>query len=170
MMQRMTKEENTEYFVGMICLFLGIGLLGLTLYLLPYALFNINYSVPTFVINIRAWLELTHGLHGRTEMLVLFLPLVMGGVVFLYLAREFTADLESKEARLETDTPGYVSHLHPGEAASKTPAPLPISEIGETESKPIKSYKVHPLIINLSIILLILVLLILAEWLILGVV
>lgn len=166
MMQHMTKEENTEYFVGMICLFLGIGLIGLTLYLLPYALFNINYSVPTFVINVRAWLELTHGLHGGIEMLVLFLPLVMGGLVFLYLAREFTADLETKEARLETDLPGYVSHMPPSEV-SELPATTPIEEV---ESKPVKPYKVHPLIINLSIVLLILVLLVLAEWLILGVV
>jgi hypothetical protein len=152
MMQHMTKQENTEYFIGMICLFLGIALIGFALYLLPYALFNIKYSVPAFVINIRAWLELNHGLHGRLEMLVLFLPIVMAGAVFLYLAREFTADLESKEARLETDTPGYLSNLEPPEAP------------------PVKQYKVHPLIINLSVILLVLVLLILAEWLILGIV
>lgn len=140
------QKLSGEFTVGMLCLILGVGLLGFCIYLLPYMLINLHYSVPTFIVATQAYLAEHHGIHGLLQIWVVLLPLILAACMFLYLAREYTLTIEDEEAQLEqikTDT-------------NKIASPPRVFR---------KKYKIHPMIASLSLVLLALVLLLLVEWL-----
>jgi hypothetical protein len=143
------RKLSGEFTLGMVCLILGIGLLGFCMYLLPYMLINLHYSVPTFVVAIQAYLAEHHGIHGVWQIWLVLLPLALTGCMFLYLAREYTLTIADEEAL--------------DQAKNNSSSSVSSSRYYR------KKYTIHPMIAILSLLLLVLVLVLVVQWL-LGVI
>lgn len=65
------------YIVGMVSLFLSLGLLAFCFFLMPHLLFGWAYDVPQAVIGLQVWLQTNYGYDDITaEKWVLFIAFV----------------------------------------------------------------------------------------------
>lgn len=92
-------RSNLEYTLGILFFLLGLGLLGLTLYLVPYSFFNMNYEVPAFIMKARANIEELHGITGPLQMLFILLLPFFSSIICFVLARQYTARIDFENLR-----------------------------------------------------------------------
>jgi len=50
-------QNNKLYITGIICLVISLGLFFFSLYILPYFLWELNYGVPSFIIDMLAMFQ-----------------------------------------------------------------------------------------------------------------
>ncbi len=166
------QKSALTFSLGIICLVIGIAILGFIIYILPYVLFGFNYDIPDFIVYLTTWLEQNHGITGYWQMLVLLLPPMIIGFLFLYLAREFSLTADNLE---------HISEPSPPTPAIESEV-LPNIELGPTESigdlqsyvktanpsiaitKTRRKHKRHTLLRVLLYILLILLFLLVVEY------
>ena len=95
-------NKQIQYIIAIICLVLALGLLGFTLYFIPYAFLNAQYSVPLFLEHLKTYLEDHHRvLIWHLQMLIIFIPpLIISGLllgtagVVLIFARDLNIALD----------------------------------------------------------------------------
>lgn len=167
-----SKRSITIYIVGIICLVVAIGIFGFILYLLPYTLFNFNYNVPDFIVNLKTWLQEHHGVYGYWQMIILLLPPVTAGFLFLYLAREFSFSADEMEHIAEPSPPTPVIEsevltnveLGPTDSAGDFQSYVKTTNPSIAIKKAGRVRRHHTLLKVMIYILLILLLLIMAEY------
>lgn len=151
--------------IGYVSLVLGLGLLALVIYLIPYSFFKINYNVPTFIAYFREYLLSDHNItYFYIQMLLLLLPLIAGSLLLFFLSRRCTIYLEYhqgiQEEKLKmAEKPEQIIEytIEQGTGAYYKHAPRFAKMVQP------KNYVIHPLIVELSLILLVLLLLALIE-------
>lgn len=83
---------NSKLFIfGMICLVISLGLLLLSLYILPYFLWELHYSVPDFILELLASYQDDYGYSlGTSKAIVWFSffgPCVVFGLISYFASR-----------------------------------------------------------------------------------
>ena len=78
-------NNNKLYIVGIVCLVLSLGLLLFSLYILPYLLWELNYNVPSFIIDLLETLQddylYTPSGSKWVVWLIFFIPSVITGFI-----------------------------------------------------------------------------------------
>lgn len=95
-MRQAPPEFNLIYITCLIMEVVGLCLLAFSIYLIPYVLFDVVYTVPSFVIAIAWWLDMHQ--HASIWMygLVIFFPPFLGGLLCLFESRQLTARIEKQ--------------------------------------------------------------------------
>lgn len=98
------KTANILYGVGLTYVFIGVGLLLFSLYLIPHVLFDLSYDVPEFFIRLTFYFEHHHDLDGYALLSAIFLPFIVGALLFFYFAKRITRRLDEETTALESST------------------------------------------------------------------
>lgn len=86
------------YFLDLTCMVIAIGLIGFTLYIIPYVVLNYEgYDVPQFVIALDHWFDTHHTLSGSLTAFAIFGPLILASIAFLYIAKLIAFYIETHE-------------------------------------------------------------------------
>lgn len=102
-MKKIPTEFNFIYFTGVLLEILGLALIILSMYLLPYTFLDTYYKVPFFVTRISWWLD-AHGYASSNSMyfLAIFVPVFLIGVICLLGSKLLTTKIE-RETLEEND-------------------------------------------------------------------
>lgn len=103
-MEEQDHKTAILYVVGLICMAIGLILLGMCFYIFPIAFFGWSYPLPQFVADFIGWLQFDHDFQGYTEMLLLFIPPLIASLIFFFLARECTLEVEKTKVRADDNT------------------------------------------------------------------
>jgi membrane-associated HD superfamily phosphohydrolase len=87
-------ESKTLYISGMIALFLSLIFFSISLYILPFTIWGIVYSVPSFIPNISVHLEQVHGFSIGQSHFIILVVLFLLGVLFGVIAFLFSYFIE----------------------------------------------------------------------------
>lgn len=160
---------NMAYLIGMVFFLIGISLVLLALYLIPYGFFHLKYDVPTFIINASTYLaEQYHITNTRIQMLVIIVLILVLGTIALLISSYFSRDLDKEAFDMEEEKERVNQALNAREQTEEEIYPPGIHTKQRTRHYRMglaKKSQVHPAIVVLSLILLVFVTLELIEWL-----
>lgn len=154
MMTRTTRMILTV--TDFISMGLGVGLFAFFLYLIPFALLDLRYSIPFFVAQVTTWLQDHYGMSEPLQMAIILIPLLLVAIIFFIISGLITSSLDRDREKAEDE--GEVIRPY-----FQFPLRRP-SQLSGT----LKISKIHPVIKHLVLIVLMLILLGLAEYLIMG--
>lgn len=75
------KANSKLYILGMICLVLCLGFLFLSVYILPYFIWGLNYHIPAFVLNLVALFEDNYEYSGTYSKFLVWLIFVIPALI-----------------------------------------------------------------------------------------
>lgn len=121
---------------GWFFLVVGLALLLLGLYILPAALFGMQYEIPAIVDNLGIYLYSHYELSGTALRVAVLIPLLFGGVGFLLLSRYISFGLQD----YRWDDPRPNNQITPESEQEPEPPVL-------FQTRPVKEPNtIHPLI------------------------
>ncbi|MFT4057928.1 MAG: hypothetical protein QM652_00105 [Legionella sp.] len=93
---------NSKLFIfGIICLVISLGLLFFSLYILPYFLFEWNYDVPDFILNLLTiYQDNYHYTLAGSKFIVwmlFFVPCVLTGLASYFVSRYLDSKMYGPE-------------------------------------------------------------------------
>jgi p-aminobenzoyl-glutamate transporter AbgT len=84
------KMNSKLYVLGMICLVLSLGLFFLSLYILPYLIWQLHYKMPTFILDLLAKFEDDYNYSIRASRfivwLLFFIPSLITGCISYFVS------------------------------------------------------------------------------------
>jgi len=135
---------------------LGMGVFAFFLFLIPYALLDVHYSIPFFVTQITTWLQDHHEMSEPIQMALILIPLLLMAIILFIIAALMTSALDRDRKKSEDKGEAIRPYF---QFVERHPSQL---------ARMLKSRKIHPVIKHLLLILLMLLLLGLVEYLIIG--
>src|SRR5262245_32475449 len=93
-MKTIPPEFNLTYIICLILEITGLFLLAFSIYLIPYVLFDVTYTVPEFVVSLAWWLDRHQHTSILMYALVIFLPPFLMGLLCLFESKQLTARIE----------------------------------------------------------------------------
>ena len=94
------KTNHFLYIVGMLSMFLSLGLLAFCFFLMPHLLFGWEYDVPQAVIGLQVWLQNNYGYDDSTAekwvMFIAFVPAFFSVFVAVFSSNRIDRDLLDK--------------------------------------------------------------------------
>ena len=90
------KDTLLEVMCGTVCLILSLGLLFLSIYIIPYLLWHLPYSVPTFILEGISYFEDNQNYTRTGSSFVVWLLLLIPGIITGIISYFITRDLDKR--------------------------------------------------------------------------
>lgn len=103
----MNKENNSQetilYFVDLSAIIFGLAAISFALYITPYLLFGVKYSVPLFIMQTSEFLRLHHDISGFALVFAVLIPFYLIGALLFYLSSRMTKLYEKETFHIELE-------------------------------------------------------------------
>ncbi|HHF7365482.1 TPA: hypothetical protein ACPSKY_000578 [Legionella bozemanae] len=101
-------SNSKLYILGMICLVLCLGLFFVSLYILPYLAWGLNYNVPDMVLTMLSSLQDDYNYSvGASKLivwLIFFVPCVITGLISYFVSNYIDNNLYKSELNVEEES------------------------------------------------------------------
>lgn len=109
------KMSGKLYILGMVCLVLSLGFFFLSLYILPYLIWQLNYKMPAFVLNLLAKLEDNYNYSVAASRFIVWFIFFIISLITGFVSYFVSNRIDSQIYNVETQTPEFEEQLPPKE-------------------------------------------------------
>jgi len=95
------------YILGIVCLIISLSLLFISLYILPFLIWNLRYQVPALILNLQEFFHINYNYTiGQSNLLlwlVFFIPSVITGFISYLVSNRIDNQIYKIDTKTEEE-------------------------------------------------------------------
>jgi len=97
-------EQSHAYFItGIVCLLISLSFFGLSLYMLPYLIFNLHYSLPELMVDLFGYMLSNYQVSSTAATWIVFLMFLSVAIISAIIAYIASNHIDNKIHKVEVE-------------------------------------------------------------------